>query len=101
MELPAVQTQWLQENERDIWAFFLSEDLLYSEDWQKIRKYVEYSPSSPGMPPEAPGRTGTWIGWQIVRSYMKNQPETSLTDLLAQKDSQKFLQMSRYKPPRK
>ncbi len=101
IELPAAQTQWLQDNERDIWAFFLSEDLLYSDDWQKIRKYVEYSPSSPGMPTEAPGRTGTWMGWQIVRSYMKNQPETSLSDLLAQKDSQKFLQMSRYKPPRK
>lgn len=101
MEITSDQATWLKGNEQDIWAFFLSENILYSTEWQKIRKYVEYSPSSPGMPAEAPGRTGSWMGWQIVRSYMKYHPETSMTTLIAQKDSQKFLQQSRYKPPRK
>ncbi|MFM8448868.1 MAG: hypothetical protein ACKOAY_02070 [Haliscomenobacter sp.] len=99
-EVSDEQATWLRDNERDIWAFFLSEDFLYSSDWQKIRKYVEYSPNSPGMPAEAPGRTGTWLGWHIVRSYMRQYPETTMKQLLEITDSQKFLQLSRYKPPR-
>ena len=100
LEMSAEQTDWLTDNERDIWAFFLSEDYLYSSDWQKIRKYVEYSPNSPGMPAEAPGRTGSWLGWQIINSYMAKHPETSLPELLRLKDSQALLNQSGYKPPR-
>lgn len=99
-EITGEQAKWLVENEKDIWAFFLSEDFLYSGDWQKFRKYVEYSPNSPGMPAEAPGRTGTWLGWHIVKSYMRQYPETTMKQLLEITDSQKFLQLSRYKPPR-
>ncbi|MFZ4426623.1 MAG: hypothetical protein ACOYOO_05650 [Saprospiraceae bacterium] len=100
MEVTAAQSEWLTENEKNIWAFFLGEDLLYNSDWQKIRKYVEYSPGSPGMPAEAPGRTGNWIGWQIARAYLKKYPSITLPELLALKDSQEFLERSGYKPPR-
>ena len=100
MEVTSSQSEWLSANEKNIWAFFLSEDLLYNSDWQKIRKYVEYSPDSPGMPAEAPGRTGSWIGWQIAKAYMKKNPQTSLPQLLALQDSQAFLSKSGYKPPR-
>ncbi len=101
LEMTAEQAEWLSDNERDIWAFFLSEDYLYSSEWQKIRKYVEYSPNSPGMPAEAPGRTGSWLGWQIIKSFMAKHPKTSLQDLLLLKDSQALLNQSGYKPPRR
>ncbi len=100
LEVTATQANWLNANEKDIWAFFLSQDLIYNSDWQKIRKYVEYSPSSPGMPAEAPGRTGNWIGWKIAKAYMKKHPNTTLPELLALRDSQAFLSQSGYKPPR-
>ena len=98
LEVTAAQTQWLEDNELEMWAYFLKEDLLYSNDWQKIRKLVEYSPHSPGMPEEAPGRTGNWIGWQIVKAYMKQHPDTTLPELLAMDDAQALLDASRYKP---
>ena len=68
----AAQTQWCVDNEAQMWDHFISEDLLYSTDMQKIRKLIEHSPSSPGMPPESPGRTANWMGWQVVQQYMKN-----------------------------
>ncbi len=100
LEITPQQVQWLKDNELEMWAHFLKEELLYSSNWQDIRKLVEYSPNSPGMPPEAPGRTANWAGWQIVRAYMKQHPETSLPQLFKLKDAQAFLEESKYKPRR-
>lgn len=100
LEISAQQTKWLEDNEMEMWAYFLKENLLYSTDWQNIRKYVEYSPHSPGMPPEAPGRTANWLGWQIVKAYMERNPNLSLQDLIAEKNAQVLLEKSRYKPKR-
>lgn len=105
-EATAEQMAWLDDNELEMWAYFLKEtdaggtNLLYSSDWQNIRKYVEYSPSSPGMPPEAPGRTANWLGWKIVEAYMKEHPEATMQDLIAMQDAQKLLDASRYRPRR-
>ncbi len=100
LEITGKQVQWLLDNHLEMWAFFLSEKLLYSSDWAQIRKYVEYSPNSPGMPPEAPGRTANWIGLQIVKAYMSQYPETTMEQLLELKDAQELLTKSRYKPKR-
>jgi len=99
-EVTADQAQWLEDNQLEMWAFFLSENLLYASDWAQIRKFVEYSPHSPGMPEEAPGRTANWIGLQIVKAYMKEFPETSAEQLLELRDAQDFLTKSKYKPRR-
>jgi len=105
-EATAEQMAWLEGNELEMWAYFLKENdpsgtnLLYSSDWQNIRKYVEYSPSSPGMPPEAPGRTANWLGWQIVNAYMARHPEATMQDLIALRNAQKLLDDSRYRPSR-
>ena len=101
MEVTGPQMEWLLGNEREMWAYFLKEDLLYSSTWQDIRKFVEYSPHSPGMPPEAPGRTANFVGWRIVREYMQRHPQASMEDLLAVEDAQELLDRSRYKPARR
>lgn len=100
LEITGEQTNWLSKNQLEMWAFFLAENLLYSSDWAQIRKYVEYSPHSPGMPEEAPGRTANWLGLQIVRAYMQQFPETSLEQLINLRDAQEILTKSRYKPRR-
>ena len=98
MEVSAKQWKWLNENENNVWAYFLQQNLLYETEWQKIRKFVEYSPNSPGMPAEAPGRTGTWLGWQIIKAYMEQNPNAKMGDLLSLTDSQAILRQARYKP---
>lgn len=100
LEITSQQAEWLQDNELEMWAYFLKEELLYSSDWQSIRKLVDYSPHSPGMPPEAPGRTANWVGWQIVKAYMEKHPETTLPQLFALRDAQALLDESRYRPGR-
>ncbi len=100
LELPPAKVQWLEDNELEMWAYFIKEDLLYNSDYQAIRKLVEYSPNSPGMPPEAPGRTANWVGRQIVKAYMKQFPETTMPELIDLRDAQQLLDASRYKPRR-
>ncbi len=100
LEMTPQQIAWLQGNELEMWAFFLKENLLYSSEWQNIRKYVEYSPNSPGMPTEAPGRTANWLGLQIVNAYMQRYPDTTLRQLIALRDAQQLLDASKYRPRR-
>ncbi len=100
-EFSQKQLSWLENNETDMWAFFISEDLIYSTDADKIRKYVNYSPNAPGMPKEAPGRTANWMGYKIIQAFMRKNPGMSLTELIQVRDGQKILTMSKYKPPRR
>ncbi|MCB0521264.1 MAG: hypothetical protein H6577_06535 [Lewinellaceae bacterium] len=100
LEFSQKQVAWCNDNEANIWAYFLSENLIYSTDWNNFRKYVEFSPNSPGMPDGAPGRTANWLGWQIVKAFMKKNPNTSLQDLIHLDNAQLIMDKSRYKPAR-
>lgn len=101
LEMPEKDVEWLEDNELEVWAYLLKEQLFYESEWKKIRKFVEYAPNIPQMHPEAPGRTANWVGWQIVKAYMKNHPGATIPELLGQTDAQKILDQSRYKPPRR
>jgi hypothetical protein len=92
---------WLENNELQIWDYFLEQDLIYETSHLKINKYLNPSPHSPGMPKEAPGQTATYIGWKIVHAYMNRHPEASPLDLLSLTDNQKLLELSKYKPKRR
>ena len=92
------QLNWCDENQIQIWAYFLKEDLFYETDNNKINKLVNPAPNHPNMPPEAPGRTGNYIGWKIVEAFMQRQPDMTLSDLVAYEDEQKILEISKYKP---
>ena len=87
-------------NEAEVWARLLSEKLLYSTDFDKFRKLVTPSPNAPIIFQEAPGEIGNWVGLQIVRAYLKRYPETTMEQLLQMNDSQKFLELAKYKPRR-
>jgi hypothetical protein len=100
-DYPKSSLDWCKKNEILTWSYILNEKLLFSErkmDWDKL-----VNPSPMGtvkMPTESPGRVGNWIGYNIVKAYMRKFPETTFEQLLAQKDAQKILDSSKYKPKR-
>lgn len=98
MEYTGDQLQWCEENQSQIWSYFLREELFYETDYKKINKLINASPGSPGMPDEAPGQTANFIGWKIVTEFMKRNPDVSITDLMSLQDYQKILDKSKYKP---
>ncbi|WP_236980845.1 hypothetical protein [Membranihabitans maritimus] len=95
------QMDWVNENELSIWQFILDSGLLYEQDARKFVKYIDRAPSSPGMPPESPGRVANWTGYKIIESYMNQNPEISLSVLANNTDYQTIMDNARYKPSRK
>lgn len=94
------QIQWCKDYEPGIWAYLLQNELLYETDYMKIQKYLAEAPFTPGIGDnsESAPKLGVWTGWQIVKKYMKKNPEVSIQQLMQNKDAQKILTDSKYKP---
>ncbi|HNF72535.1 MAG TPA: hypothetical protein PLP34_08975 [Chitinophagaceae bacterium] len=93
------QWNWCVANEAMMWNYFATQKLLYATNWQDIMRYVHEGPSTTGMPAEAPGNTGSWIGWMIMKQYALAHPEIPLIELLGQKtDAQNLIREIHYKP---
>ena len=91
------QMDWVEENEESIWKYIVHEDLLFSKKEQDFRTFINYAPFAKGMPSEAPGRVGYYIGYQMVSDFMDNN-DVDTEELMYLTDSRQFLQQSKYKP---
>lgn len=94
------QITWCKENESYIWRFFIDENLLYSSDSRLGNRFLNLAPFSKfylEIDNESPGRVGQWMGWQIVRSFMENNPKVTVPELLKM-DGKTIFERSKYKP---
>ena len=90
---------WAQANEEQMWRYFVERDLLYDTAFDLERKFLDPAPFSKfglELDNESPGRLGRYVGWQIVRAYMKRNQQ-SLEGLLAMPAGEIFKKSS-YKP---
>lgn len=92
------QLEWCRENEHNMWAFFLEKEMLYSTDNSEIQKYITEGPFTAAFNKQSPAQVGSWIGWQIVRTYMNKNPEVTLEQLMNETDAQRILTKAKYKP---
>jgi len=92
------QWNWCKTNEKEIWAATIDQKDLFSTDMMLIRKYMNDAPFTAPISQDSPGRLGTWIGWQIVESYMKKNDKIGLQDLMNENNCQKILEESGYRP---
>ena len=93
---------WALENEKYVWQYFIEKQVLYQTQLEWVQRFIEPAPFSKfylQLDNETPGRIGSWLGWQIVNSYMTQFPETPLNELL-KISSQKLFNLSKYKPNR-
>ena len=90
------QMAWTRKNEKTVWSYLMGEKLLYEQNTLKFRAFVMESPTVQ-MFPGSPGRDGHYLGYQIVKQYMKNTGQT-IPELFAETDSQQILRLSNYRP---
>ena len=93
------QAEWCKQNEKEIWKFFNDKDLLYKSNAMDKARYLGEGPTSAGMPKEAPGNIGNYIGLQIVRQFMANEGKNiPLADLVLKYDAKTILSKAKYRP---
>lgn len=93
------QIKWCEENEEYMWRHFIENEMLYSEDPKLNTRFIAPAPFSKfylEIDNDSPGRVGAWIGWQVVRSFMKNNNVT-LPELL-KTNAKEIFEKSKYKP---
>ncbi len=93
------QMEWAEENENNVWGYFIQKNLLYEKDYTKIRPFVNEAPNTTVFENSAPRMTD-FIGWKIVRRYMDNK-NISIEELFKNTNSQQILTDSGYKPKRR
>lgn len=95
----AEQIKWCEENESYMWRYFLEKELLYSDEQKLNNRFINQAPFSKfylEIDNESPGRVGTWIGWQMVRSFVKNN-HVPLAEMLKM-NAKEIFEKSKYKP---
>lgn len=93
---------WAKENEENVWRYFIDENALYSTDPSLVTRFINIAPFSKfylDIDNESPGKIGSWMGWQIIRAYAKNNPQVTIDELL-RKNADELFKQSKYKPNR-
>jgi len=93
----ARQLEGCYENEKNIWSFFVQNNLLFSVDPNMTRDYMNDGPNTQALGPESPGNIGMFVGTQIVTKWMRQQKDLSLTALM-QTPAKKIFEEAKYKP---
>ena len=98
MQYTKKQLDYCNQNEFNIWTYLIAQKLLYTTDHAEIVKFTGEGPFTTALSKESPPRIGYWVGLQIVRQYMENNPAITLEQLMNEPDAQKILTASKYKP---
>lgn len=84
-------------SEKNIWSFFVQNDMLFNTDPDLTRDYLNDGPNTPALGEASPGNIGLFVGWQIVKKWMEQHPGTP-PDALMKKDPKALFEESKYKP---
>jgi len=90
--------KWCHKNERQIWMYLIENKLLFSSKYKEIKMFIDEGPFTKPFSKKSPARTGRWLGYQIVKSYMHNNKNISLTELMLNNNYQEILDQAKYNP---
>jgi len=92
------QMSYCKENEKNLWGYFAEKNRLYENNLKTVQELTTDGPFTGAISKECPPRIAMWVGWQIVRSYMKNNKGATLEKLMNETDAQTILSKSKYRP---
>lgn len=90
--------KWCNKNDRHMWLYLVENKMLFSSSYKDIKRFIDDGPFTTPFSKESPSRTGRWLGYQIVKSYLKHHPKTTLEELMEKSNYQEILNEARYKP---
>ena len=94
--------KWAEENEYFVWTYFIENNILFNPENNLTNRFINDAPFSRfylEIDNESSEMIGKYIGWQIVKSYMKSN-DRSLNNMLT-KSPIDIYNNSKYKPQKK
>jgi uncharacterized protein YjaZ len=88
----------LDKHQGDVWNHFVSHKLLFERSHATVNKYVSERPYTAEIGPKCPGMIGAWLGYEIIKKYMEENPSVTLQALMKDKDAKAIFTKSKYKP---
>ena len=97
-DFTGAELAWVQNHEKMMWQYIVEKKHLFASDRMTLQRYVGKSPFSYHFGQESPGGAAIYVGYRIVESFMKRNPETTLSQLMEMNDGNRFLSSARYNP---
>ena len=85
-------------NQDMIWKKLVEDEAFYSTSQQMKQRYIAERPKTYEIGDQAPGRIGTWVGWQIFNKYAERNSDLTLPQLMKVKDVKEIFTESKYRP---
>lgn len=81
-----------------IWSHFVENELLYNTNHLIKNQYIAPRPFTSEIGPSCPGSIGKWLGWEIIKRYMKKNKSEKIQALMENIDSTTILRNACYQP---
>jgi len=89
---------WANSYLGNAWSYLIEKNELFGKGEHLMRIYIEEAPFTKPFGNDSPGRMGIFLGWKLIQSYMANNQEVTLPELMQESDYQKILNLSKFKP---
>lgn len=90
---------WAKDNEKEVWKFFIENEILFNTSNILVERFINFGPYSKfgiSIDYESSPMIGKWIGYKIVKSYLKTNNKT-IEEILNMNEYELYLN-SNYKP---
>ena len=90
---------WAKDNEKEVWKFFIENEILFNTSNILVERFINFGPYSKfgiSTDYQSSPMIGKWIGYKIVKSYLKSNNKT-IEEILNMNEYELYLN-SNYKP---
>ena len=92
------QMIWCYSHEKSFWKHLAMKEHLFSKNYRNYKKFIQHGPFVSSVERDSPGRAGIFIGYRIIKDYMRKNPDVSLQDLMVNTDFTTIFRDSKYNP---
>ena len=93
----AAQLEGCYKSEKDIWSFFVQNNLLYQKDPSVIGDYMMDAPNTAVFGDASPGFIGQFVGYRIVEAWLQKNKALTL-DKVMRTPAKIIFEQAKYKP---
>ena len=93
----AAQLEGCYKSEKDIWSFFVQNNLLYQKDPSFIGDYMMDAPNTAVFGDASPGFIGQFVGYRIVEAWLQKNKALTL-DKVMRTPAKIIFEQAKYKP---